>query len=304
MATFYNQATLSYNGNVTGSNITTGEIVEVITANKSAVSDNYTAAGDNTYVINIINSGNTDVTGLTVTDDLGSYTVGDPPTAVVPLDYVPNTVNYYVNGVKQADPTVSSESPLTVEGISVPSRGNAAIVYTARTNGFAPLGENGSITNTASISGAGLINPVTAAATVDHSQSPVLTINKALEPSVVPENGTITYTFNIQNYGAAPAEASDNVEFRDDFSPILNISSVTFNNTPWTAGTDYSYNTATGAFRSETGKITVPAATYTQDPKTGAWSATPGTSTLVITGTISAAAPPATPPAVSPSASA
>lgn len=289
MATFYNQATLSYNGNVTGSNITTGEIVEVISANKNAVSDTYTPTGDNTYVINIINSGSTDFTGLTVTDDLGSYTAGDPAAAVVPLDYVAGSVNYFVNGVKQADPTVLSESPLTVEGISVPANGNAAIVYTARANSFAPLGENASITNTAEVSGAGIVNPVTATATIEHSTEPDLTISKALEPAVVPENGTITYTFTIQNYGSTAADAGDNVVFRDTFDPVLDISSVTFNGTPWTQGTDYTYDTASGAFVSEEGKITVPAAVYTQDPATGAWSIQPGTSTLVITGTISAA---------------
>ena len=42
MATFYNQAVLSYNGNTTTSNITTGELLEVISATKTAVVDEYT----------------------------------------------------------------------------------------------------------------------------------------------------------------------------------------------------------------------------------------------------------------------
>ena len=37
MATFTNQATLSYNGGSTNSNIITGEIVDVLTASKTAV---------------------------------------------------------------------------------------------------------------------------------------------------------------------------------------------------------------------------------------------------------------------------
>jgi len=32
--------------------------------------------------------------------------------------------------------------------------------------------------------------------------------------------------------------------------------------------------------------ITVPAATFTQNPATGAWSVIPGVSTLVVTGTV------------------
>ena len=37
MAVFTNQATLTYNGNVINSNITTGEILEVLSATKTAV---------------------------------------------------------------------------------------------------------------------------------------------------------------------------------------------------------------------------------------------------------------------------
>ena len=51
MATFFNQATLTYNNTTTLSNVVTGEIVGVITAEKTAVSPNYTAGGDVTYVI-------------------------------------------------------------------------------------------------------------------------------------------------------------------------------------------------------------------------------------------------------------
>lgn len=43
MAAFYNQATLSYNGNTTTSNITTGEILEVLSATKTALRDTYNA---------------------------------------------------------------------------------------------------------------------------------------------------------------------------------------------------------------------------------------------------------------------
>ncbi len=286
MATFYNQATLSYNGNVTGSNITTGEIVGVISANKNATTDSYNSNGNVTYVINIINSGDTDFTNLTLTDNLGEYTTEDFPAGLTPLNYIANSVSYYVNGVKQADPTVTEEEPLTISGISVPAKSNASVIYTVRTNPFAPLGEDAQITNTVMITGDGIVTPVTAEAVVTHSDDANLAISKSLDPAVVPENGTITYTFNIQNYGSKNVISTDDVIFRDTFNPILNIASVTFNGNPWVLNTDYSYSTATGDFSSLEGKITVPAATYTQDAATGAWAVQPGTSTLVITGTI------------------
>ena len=295
MAVFYNQATLSYNGNVTGSNITTGEIVATLSADKNAVSDTYTGMGDITYAVSLVNSGNTDFTDLTVTDDSGRYTLPNSTTEVVPLNYVPDTVNYFVNGVKQADPVVSSEDPLTIEGIRVPANGNALILYTARPNQYAPLGTDASITNRASVTGGGLVNPVTAEETITHSTDANLTISKSLDPLVVSENGTVTYTFTIQNDGSTAVEAAENAVFRDTFDPILNISSVTFNGTPWVSGTDYTYSTANGEFTSLDGRITVPAATYSQDETTGAWAVQPGTSTLVITGTITS---PANPPAI------
>ena len=46
MATFTNFATLSYNGGTTNSNVVTGEIVESLTATKTAITENY-SAGDN-----------------------------------------------------------------------------------------------------------------------------------------------------------------------------------------------------------------------------------------------------------------
>ena len=46
MATFTNQATLTYNGTTTASNIVTGEILEVLSAQKNAVVDAYTAGDD------------------------------------------------------------------------------------------------------------------------------------------------------------------------------------------------------------------------------------------------------------------
>ena len=64
MATYTNQATLTYNGNIINSNITTGELVEVLSATKTAVVETYTQGQEVTYVINIVNSGTLAYTGL------------------------------------------------------------------------------------------------------------------------------------------------------------------------------------------------------------------------------------------------
>ena len=51
-------------------------------------------------------------------------------------------------------------------------------------------------------------------------------------------------------------------------------------------GTDYTYNETSGEFVTTAGRITVPAAVFTQDATTGIWAINPGVGTLVVTGTI------------------
>ena len=196
-----------------------------------------------------------------------------------------NTVKYYTNGTLQAAPAVTQGPPLSITGINVPAGGNATVIYEAALNEYAPLGTEASVTNTATVSGTG-ITPVTAAETVNAEAAPNLAITKSVSPVPVTENGTLTYTFRIQNYGSVAATNTTGVVITDTFAPVLNNLTVALNGTAWTAATDYTYNEATGTFSSTAGAITVPAATYTQDSTTGAWVVTPGESTLVITGTV------------------
>lgn len=284
MAVFFNQAALSYNGNTVNSNIVTGEIVEVLAATKTAVSDTYNGEEAITYVIGLTNSGNVPITGLTVTDNLGEY-VQDPLT-LTPLDYIDGSILYYVNGVLQPTPGVTAGDDLVITGINVPANGNALIIYQATTNGTAPLATGGTITNTVTVTGGGLSTPVTASETVTADEAARLSISKALTPATVTENGQITYTFVIENSGNTPIIATDNAVVTDTFDPILENIVVTFNGDVWTEGVNYTYNEATGEFATTPGPITVPAATYTQDPATGIYTVTPGVSVLTVTGTI------------------
>ena len=79
--------------------------------------------------------------------------------------------------------------------------------------------------------------------------------------------------------------ATGNVVVTDTFAPILRNIAVTYNGTAWTEGTNYTYNAATGVFTTLAGQITVPAASFTQNTD-GTFTVTPGTATLVITGTV------------------
>lgn len=285
MAQYTNQAQLSYKNTVLNSNVAVGEILEVLSASKTAVRDRYSRNDDVTYVISIVNSGTTAFTGLTVSDNLGAYEFNGG--TLYPLEYAEGSVRVYINGVLQtAPPTVTSLQPLVFSGLSLPANSNMTIIYEALTTRFAPLSAAGTITNTATISGDGAGSPVTATATVTAKAEPDLTINKSIEPAVVTENGTVTYTFTIQNYGNTATAAADNVSVTDTFDPVLSNLSVAFNGTAWTEGTEYTYNAGTGLFTTVPGQITIPAATYAQDAETGAWTITPGTAVLTVRGTL------------------
>lgn len=283
MATFFNQATLSYSGGTVNSNITTGEIVEVLSVIKTAVKSVYSQDDEITYAVNIINSGNTAFSGLTVTDNLGSYTYGTA--TLVPLQYVSNTLKYFVNGVLQTTPTVTSNSPLTVSGITVPENSTATLLYTVKINNFASPVANGTVTNTVTVNGTALTE-LTASATITASNEPILSITKSLSPTTVNENSQITYTFNIQNTGNTAAETSDNIVITDTFDPILKNITVTYNGTVWTQGVNYTYDETTGVFTTVAGSVTVPTATFTQDETTGAWAVDSASSVLTISGTL------------------
>lgn len=283
MAQFSNQATISYIGGAAASNIVTGEVTQALTMTKTATAECYRQGDMITYVIAIRNIGTSAFGGLTLTDNLGAYTFGEG--SLVPLAYE-GSILYYINGTAQATPTVTAGPPLTVTGIDVPAGGDAVIIYRVRVGDTAPLGEETSVTNTAALSGGGIITPIEAQATVGACAEAALSIVKSLSPNTVTENGRVTYTFTINNSGAAAADASAGIVFSDTFDPILDNITVTLNGTVWTADDNYTYDTATGVFTTTAGQITVPAAAFTQNAATGVWSVTPGTTVLEISGTI------------------
>lgn len=284
MPSFTNQATLSYNNITTNSNVVTGRLLETLSVTKTPLVDTYAAGDVVTYVVSIVNSGATALTGLTVTDDLGAYIQGG--VTRYPLDYLPGSVRLYVNGVLQPAPSATPEPPLVITGINIPAGGNAILVYETQVNQFAPLSEGSTIDNTVTITGGCLSTPVEACATITASSAPRLSISKSICPATVAENGRLTYTFVIQNSGSQPATAEDSVVIRDLFDPILEGLVVTFDGDPWVAGTNYTYDQATGQFATIAGQVTVPAATFVQDPATGLWVIQPGVAVLTVSGTV------------------
>ena len=284
MAIFSNQATLSYNGNTTNSNIAYGEILDVLTATKTSIEGDYLRGELVTYAVALTNTSTSPLTNLTVTDNLGAYTFGEA--TVYPLTYEAGSVTLFIDGVLQAEPTVSDTQPLVVSGITLPADSSAVLIYQARANAFANPNADGTITNTATVTGNGLSAPVVATETIESRADANLSITKSITPDRVVDNDRVTYTFVIQNTGSAPVIATDNAQVTDLFNPILTDLAVSFNGTVWAEGVNYNYDETTGLFATIPGQILVPPATFTQDAVTGAYTINPGIATLVVTGTI------------------
>ena len=151
MQTFFNQATLSYNGNTVTSNIVQGELIEVLSADKTVTADSYEPGDTVTYAISIVNSGTAPYNGLTVTDDLGGFDFNG--ITLYPLDYIDGSARLFVNGILQTTPAVTAGPPLLFSNINIPAGGNAVLVYSTSVNRFAPLGTGAAISNTATAIG-------------------------------------------------------------------------------------------------------------------------------------------------------
>ena len=285
MATFSNVATLSYGGNTVYSNVVTGTLLETVSMTKSVALDIYSTGKRNTFIVSVINAGQTDVADVTLTENLGEYNVGTTP--VIPMTYLPGSLLYYLNGVAQPTPTVASESPLTLTGISIPAGGEAIFIYQAEPNQYADGSAGSSITTVVTLTGDGIPGSLEATAILTAADAPILSITKNLSPTTASEAEQIVYTITVQNTGNQAVTAADNVVIGDTLNPTLTGLSVTYNGTAWVEGTQYQYSQTGGEFSTTAGAVTVPAATYTQDSTTGVVTVTPGTAVLVLTGNIS-----------------
>ena len=286
MATFFNQASISYGGYVTNSNLTSGEVLDTLAVTKTAISTGYGVSTGVVFAVSLVNSGTAAIGGITVTDDLGAYTVGE--TTVVPLDYTDGSVKLYVNGTLAAAPTTTAGPPLTFTGINLPAGASALLLYEATTNSYAPLTAGSQINNTATVNAEApcVEGPIPATADIAVGEFTNLSIAKSVCPDTVSSCEEITYTFIIQNAGNEEVAATDNLIVSDTFAPALSNLEVTLNGTTLPEGTGYTYDATTGAFATVAGQITVPAATFTQDPTTGVVTTTPGVSVLTVSGTI------------------
>lgn len=287
MATIENFATIRYtSGGVTEttvSNLAQVSVTSSVTLTKLSLNKAYGSDSLLTYVLTVQNTSGSPLTGVKLTDNLGTFAYGS--TELTPLSYSGDAI-LLINGqdataLLTVDSTASSAVIFTLP--SLPAGSTANVVYTAQINEFAPLETNGSVANTATLSADSDCADGTATVTLPTEEGASISVFKQMSPNPVVCGSTLTYSIRVYNYGNAAAE---DVQLTDTFDPIPDGIAVTRNGV---ALSDAEYTYTDGVLTITAGSATgdtVPAATFTRDPVTGAVSVSPGTVEYVITGTI------------------
>lgn len=281
-----NQASVAYRYNnrtaSAVSNIATAVLNEPLSVEKVSLESVYRAGDDITYVVTVTNSGTSALTGISVTDDLGTYTIGGG--TATPLTYVGPAI-YFVDGVYAGNltPTVGADG-ISFAIATLGTDSTVQIIYKAVANDTAPLVQGSQITNTVTTTAVGSNAPVSDNNVITVDNYADVTITKAMTPTGVVDGDALTYTFVVSNFGNA--EATE-IVLTDAFDPAPENITVQLNGTVVPA-TDYTYENGvlTLPISPASTVLTLPPATITQDTTTGVVSIEPSTLTITVTGVI------------------
>lgn len=287
MPSIENFATVSYtSGGIIEtkvSNIAEISIESAIGFTKTSLGNTYSDNSTLTYILTVTNASANAITGSSITDNLGTYAFGT--TELTPLDYIAPAV-LLINGQDVSAQLVvdaSTAGELIFNIPTIPAGATANIIYKAQVNDYAPLAIDSSIINTSTFESNSECADSTASSTVSVANIANISIIKQMCPNPVICGDTITYSIKIYNYGNTAAE---NVILTDEFNPAPTNITVSRDGI-LLLGTDYTYVDGTLTVPSPSATtITIPPATFTQDPITGLISVVPSIVEYTITGTV------------------
>ncbi len=268
-----NRAQLTYDGSaVVLSNQTNTTLVDTNTMEitKKAVDMSIVAGTDAVYVVRLENTGANNLTGISITDNLGMGA----------LTYSDGTAQFFINGSSVTGTAAVNMGNVVFTTTETLEPGeNLIVVYSASTG----ANQTEPITNTVTAN-ATAASTVPAAITATAEETITITavanvsIFKSADKDTVTSGDTLTYTFTLMNTGSADAE---NVKFTDVLPPEFTVQTVSYNadgqDTPITSA-DYSIQGNTLTIPSETGTLTLTVPAATTDG--------PGILTITVTGMI------------------
>ena len=281
-----NQASIRYNysGAGTGtavSNTVTTNLLDryTLAATKTPLSSTFRPGENVTYVIRVENNGSGDLYNVTIADDLGGG-------ADTPLVYNPASLRAYVDSIPVTiSPVVQGGTLTAVLPAPLPAGTAAILVYTAQVRPDVDFTLQ-SITNTVAVtanggSATGAVVTVTPSptATVLRASYAEVAIYKEADKQNVTAGEPLTYTFTMTNTGNQAAGA---VTLTDTLPAGFAVTQVTVDSGAGTVvlpSTGYTVDTTTNT-------ITIPSATGTAIQVPAATVASPGVTTVEISGTV------------------
>lgn len=283
MTRITNKAYLTYNNGVatvSGVSNTAAAVLESpFTAEKTCLSQTYSANEELVFVLSLTNSSCQNAARVRVSDDLGTFR--SCCACVTPLTYE-GSAQLYINGIYESELEAAIfKNHIRFTIPLVPACCNAVIIYKARANEYAPLSADSEIINTASWTADAFCEPVTASNTVYASQTAQVQIQKSITPSVITCGGAVLYTFTLFNYGNT--DATD-IVLTDCFAPVPSSIGVSVDSIALRAG-EYSFinGSLTLPCPASSYRLRVPKASF-EISDCGQVEVSPGVVTIEVTG--------------------
>ena len=286
--TITNQASITYlfegNQGSAQSNTVSMTVVTPLGISVLPLGNSYRSMSTAVQIITLTNRSKAPLTGVRVTDDLGSYTLsGTDITSLrfkAPAELFSDGV--FISSVDTDITDVGDNQPISFTIPVIPASGNVQLIYAAEVKNTALLERGSSIVRTISAQ-ADNADSVSAQSTVFVESYADVRIVKSMYPTPLMAVGGFVCELSVYNSGNSDAT---NVFITDTFTAKPSVITAELNDTALSSD-EYSYDANTGRFVypkiDSENQLSVPMAEFSQNSETGVVSITPSQVKLVIT---------------------